>query len=223
MLNFVFAESALELVPKEVWGHPAVVSDARRREAKAGELLLDRSFHHSAMSRLRGAEMRGRPDLVHVALLSVTGTPLYLDGKVRLYIHTDAGPVIEVRERTRIPKNYLRFRGLMEKCLVEKPAEGLLRYHRMSFAELKRRIGPGKTFGLTVRGRQVRVPEFAEEVVGFRDPLVVVGGFPHGHFSEEVEKAMDQLVRIDPRPLEAHVVAARVVYEIEKATRGFND
>jgi hypothetical protein len=30
-------------------------------------------------------------------------------------------------------------------------------------------------------------------------------------------------VRVHPRPLEAHVVAARVVYEVEKAIAGFND
>ncbi len=223
MLSVVFAESALELVPKEIWSHPAVASDSKRRGTNPGGVLLDRSFHHSAMARLRDSEKRGRPDLVHAALLSVTGTPLYLDGGARVYVHTHPGSVIEIAERTRIPKNYLRFRGLMEECLAEKPAEGLLRFHDMSFPGLIRRVGARKVFGLTVRGRQSGVPEFANEVVAAGDSCVVVGGFPHGHFSGEVESAMDELVRIDRRPLEAHVVAARVVYEVEKAVKGFND
>ncbi|MDG6910436.1 MAG: ribosome biogenesis protein [Nitrososphaerota archaeon] len=223
MLNVVFAESALELVPKEIWSHPAVVSDSKRREAKAGEILLDRSFHHSAMLRLKDSEKRGRPDLVHVALLSVTGTPLYLEGGVRLYAHTYPGLVVEVAEKTRIPKSYVRFRGLVEKCLVEAPASGLLSVRRMSFPELVRKIAPDRTFGLSVRGRRVRLGDLAREAADAKNPCVVVGGFPHGHFTGEVEKELDQLARIDPRPLEAHVVAARVVYEIEKATRGFND
>ncbi|HKT21597.1 MAG TPA: ribosome biogenesis protein [Nitrososphaerales archaeon] len=223
MLNFVFAESALELVPKEIWSHPAVVSDSKRRGVRAGEMLLDRSFHHSAMGRLRDTEKRGRPDLVHVALLSVTGTPLYLEGRVRVFVHAYAGLVIELAEKTRIPKSYLRFRGLIEKCLVEGPTEGLLRLHRMSFADLIRKTTSERVFGLTVRGRRATVAEFAGEVVLVQNPCVVVGGFPHGHFSGEVEKMIDQLVRIDRRPLEAHVVAARVVYEVEKATKGFND
>ena len=223
MLSFVFAESALELVPREVWSHPAVVSDSKRRGLKAGEMLLDRSFHHTAMGRLGDSEKRGRPDLVHVALLSVTGTPLYLAGGVKVYVHTYPGSVVEVAEKTRIPKNYLRFRGLMEKCLVEGPTEGLLRLQKMSFPELIKKIEPQRVFGLTVRGRQTSIPDLAKKVVMAKDPCVVVGGFPHGHFSGEVEKCMDELVRIDPMPLEAHVVAARVVYEVEKAAEGFND
>ena len=223
MLSFVFAESALELVPREICGHPAVAGDARRRGMKAGEMLLDRSFHHTAMAKLRDSEKRGRPDLVHVAMLSVTATPLYLEGRARLFVHTYPGTVIEVAEKTRIPKSYLRFRGLMEKALVEEPAGGLLRVRKTKFPELVKTVEPGRVFGLTVRGRLEGIPEFAADVVAAKDPCVVVGGFPHGHFSAEVEKAVDEFVRIDPRPLEAHVVAARVVYEIERATKGFND
>jgi rRNA small subunit pseudouridine methyltransferase Nep1 len=223
LLNFILAESALELVPKEIWRHPAVVSDSRRRGLEPGEMLLDRSFHHTAMTRLRDSEKRGRPDLVHVALLSVTGTPLYLEGKVRVNVHTCSGSVIELAEKTRIPKSYLRFRGLMEKCLIERPASGLLAYHEMSFPQLLRKIGPDRTFGLTVRGRQVDLRDFGGEVAAAKNPCVVVGGFPHGHFSAEVEKSVDEVVRVDPRPLEAHVVAARVVYEVERAAGRFNN
>ena len=223
MLNFVFADSAVELVPREIWSYPAVASDSKRRGAVAGEMLLDRSFHHSAMARLTDSEKRGRPDLVHVALLSVTGTPLYLEGGAKVYVHTYPGLVIEVAEKTRIPKNYLRFRGVIEKCLVEGPSQGLLRLHRMSFSELVKMVGAQRVFGLTVRGRKVGIAEFAGEVVSSKNPCVVVGGFPHGHFSHEVERTLDEQVRIGSAPLEAHVVAARVVYEVEKAVAGFND
>jgi rRNA small subunit pseudouridine methyltransferase Nep1 len=153
LLNFILAESALELVPREIWKQPAVVSDSRRRERSPGETLLDRSFHHSAMVKLENSEKRGRPDLVHVALLSVTGTPLYLEGDIKVYVHTQGGLVIEVEEKTRIPKSYLRFRGLMEKALVEKPTQGLLRVHKMTFPELLKHIRPGEVFGLSVTGR----------------------------------------------------------------------
>ena len=223
MLSFVFAESALELVPKEIAGSPAVVSDSKRRGVKATEILLDRSFHHTAMSRLKDSEKRGRPDLVHVALLSVTGTPLYLDGKVKVFVHTYPDIVLELAEKTRIPKNYIRFRGLMEEALVERRAGGLIRAYPMRFRDLTRKTNPGRVFGLSVQGKQEGVPEFAAEVNGTTNPCVVVGGFPRGHFSSEVLNSLDELVRIDARPLEAHVVASRVAYEIEKAERGIND
>jgi len=223
-LNFVLAESALELIPKEISKSQAVVSDSRRRGVDASRILLDRSFHHAAMARLKDSEKRGRPDLVHAALLSVTGTPLYLDGSVRVFIHTNQDVVIELAESTRIPKSYFRFRGLIEKLLSERSDEGLVKAYGSGIKELLRKtISPDMVFGLSVQGRQTGLEELAELVMAARNPCVIVGGFPHGHFSKEILGLPGELVRIHERPLEAHVVASRVVYEIEKAAARIND
>ncbi len=223
-LSFVLAESALELVPKEIQRSPAVVSDSRRRGVDAARILLDRSLHHSAMTRLKDAEKRGRPDLVHAALLSVTGAPLFLDGHIRVFVHTNADLVLEIAEKTRIPKSYFRFRGLVEKLIAEKSDEELVKVYAASVKDLvKKRISPDVLFGLTVQGRQMRLEELAREVTAARNPCVIVGGFPHGHFSAEILLLVDELVRIHAKPLEAHVVASRVVYEVEKAAAGIND
>ncbi len=223
-LNFVLAESALELVPKELWKSPAVMSDSRRRGVDPSRILLDRSFHHSAMNRLNDSEKRGRPDLVHEAMLSVTGTPLFLDGSVRLFVHTNTDLVLEVAEKTRIPKSYFRFRGLMEKLLWERSDDELVKVYPGTMRELvRRKISPDAVFGLSVQGRQTSLGELAEKVRESKNPCVLVGGFPRGHFSQETLSLADELVRIHARPLEAHVVAARVVYEVEKAVSGFND
>ncbi len=223
-LNFILAESALEMVPKELWKSPAVVSDSRRRGVDASRILLDRSFHHSAMNKLRDSEKRGRPDLVHEAVLSVTGTPLFLDGSVRLFMHTGADLVLEVAEKTRIPKSYFRFRGLMEKLLAERSDQELVKVYPGTMRELvRKKISPDVVFGLSVQGRQTKPEELAEKVAEAKNPCVLVGGFPHGHFSQGTLSLVDELVRIHPRPLDAHVVAARVVYEFEKAAARFND
>jgi rRNA small subunit pseudouridine methyltransferase Nep1 len=224
LLNFVLAESALELVPEGMRRSPAVVADAKRRGKEPSMILLDRSFHHSAMERLEEGEKRGRPDLVHQALLSVTCTPLYLDGKVRVFVQTCAGLTLELEKRTRIPKNYIRFRGLMEKVLMERPGGGLVKVFSASMKELVRRtVSPDEVFGLSVRGERMKPEALASAVVAARNPCVLVGGFPHGHFSKETSATIDRLIRIEERPLEAHVVAARVVYEVEKASDVTND
>ncbi len=223
-LNFVLAESALELVPKEILRSPAVASDSRRRGVDASRILLDRSLHHSAMARLKGSEKRGRPDLVHAALLGVTGTPMYLDGSVRVFVHTGQDVVLELAERTRIPKSYFRFRGLVEKLLSERSDEGLVKAYGAGIRELLRKtISPDRVFGLSVQGRQTGPEELAKAIAAAKNPCVVVGGFPHGHFSQETLALVDELVRIHERPLEAHVIASRVVYEVEKATARIND
>ena len=223
-LNFVLAESALELVPKEIMRKPAVASDSRRRGVDASRILLDRSLHHSAMARLGDSEKRGRPDLVHAALLSVTGTPLYLDGSVRVFVHTSQDVVLELAERTRIPKSYFRFRGLVEKLLSERSDEGLVKAYGAGIRDLLRKaISPDRVFGLSVQGRQTGPEELAKAIVAAKNPCVVVGGFPHGHFSQGTLALLDELVRVHERPLEAHVIASRVIYEVEKAAPRTND
>jgi len=220
LLYFVLVESALELVPKEIRKHTAVANDAKRRGKDASEILLDRSFHHSAMAKLSDSEKRGRPDLVHTTLLSVTGTPLYAEGLIKAFVHTYDGLVLEVAEKTRIPKNYLRFRGLMEETLAERPKQGLIKVHSMGVKELVRMVSSGGVFGLSVQGKMMTPEELAKMVTASKNPTVIVGGFPHGHFSPETLSVTDQLVRIHAKPLEAHVVASRVIYEVEKAEAG---
>ena len=220
MLNFMLVESALELVPKEIRNRPAIQSDSKRRGKEASEILLDRSFHHSAMGKLKDAEKRGRPDLVHVALLSVTGTPMYAEGRVKAFVHTHDGLVLEIAEKTRIPKNYLRFRGLMEEALLERPRQGLIRVHSMGVKELVGMVSSDEVYGLSVQGKMMSPEELAKMITASRNPSVIVGGFPHGHFSTETMSVLDQLVRINAKPLEAHVVASRVIYELEKAEAG---
>ena len=215
-LNLVLAESALELVPSELRNDPSVVSDAKRRGVDASRILLDRSFHHRAMLRLKDGLKRGRPDLVHVALLSITGTPLYSEGGVKVYVHTYTNEVLELLEKTRIPKSYFRFRGLVEQALTDKPKSGLLRVRESSFERLVKEIGSDSVIGLSTQGRKTSMDELSAMIGAARKPCVAIGGFAQGHFSPRVLEVMDELVRIHDKPLEAHVVAARVLYELEK-------
>lgn len=222
MLNFVLTESALELIPKEVRKLPAVTSDAKRRGKDGSAILLDRSFHHSAMERLKDSEKRGRPDLVHGTLLSITGTPLYLDGRVKAFVHTYDDVVLDIEPKTRIPKSYLRFRGLMEKALSGEDSD-LVRVRKSSIRDLVRKtIAPDIVFGLSVQGRRTELEDLAGKLMAADRPCVLVGGFPHGHFALETLSVVDELVRIHEMPLEAHVVTSRLLYEFEKAVMVIN-
>ncbi len=222
-LNLVIADSALELVPEEIRGSPAVVNDAKRRERDPSKILLDRSLHHAAMVRLKEDYKRGRPDIVYVTLLSVTGTPLYEEGSVKVYVHTREDVVLEIAERTRLPKSYFRFRNLVEKHLSERSDSELIRTHDMPIRELLRQVVRADLVtGLSTQGEPRALEELAGELVGKKDPCVVIGGFPHGHFSERTLGELDGLVRIHRGSLDAHVVASRLVYEVERASRGKN-
>ena len=194
-------------------------ADAKRREVKPGEILLDRSLHHSALQRLKDGYRRGRPDLVHLTLLSVTSTPLHQSGGVAVYIHTFDDKVLEFGRGARPPKSYARFRNLMEKLLTEMPSEGLVSAREETLPQLLKAIQTDHAVGLSVEGASMSIEGLAEDLSQRKNPAVAVGGFPRGHFIPRDLKAFDALVRIDDRPLDAHVVASRVVYEFEKISR----
>lgn len=218
-LHFVIAEAALELIPKPLWGSPSVRNDARRRDVDPRRILLDRSIHHSAMLKLADGFRRGRPDLVHLTLLNVTSAPLHQEGNARVYIHTIDDKVLEFGEGARPPKSYDRFRNLMEKVLTERPEEGLIRVTDKKLPELLKRVHNDVVVGFSVQGRPVQLHELANDLARRSNPAVVVGGFPSGHFLPTNLKAFGQLARIDAKSLDAHVVAARVVYEVERSQR----
>jgi rRNA small subunit pseudouridine methyltransferase Nep1 len=215
-LSVVLAESALELVPSELLKTPSVRKEAERRGVDPAAMLLDRSLHHAAMLKLKEGYKRGRPDLVHVSLLSLTGTPLYLNDALKIYVHTRGDLVLEIKEGTRLPKSYARFRGLVEQALRENGAGDLIKTYKASLGELLRRLKPDWVCGLSTEGAMVGLEELSLELVARKNPFVVIGGFPRGHFSEETLAAVDKLVRIHSMPLEAQVVAARLVYEVER-------
>src|SRR2546425_4456248 len=216
-LNLVIAESALELVPDEIRGSPAVVNDAKRRERDPSKILLDRSLHHAAMVGLKEDYKRGRPDIAYMTLLSVTGTPLYEEGSVKVYVHTRDDVVLEIAEKTRLPKSYFRFRSLVEKHLSERSSNELIRVRELNIRELLRKvIKPDFVAGLSTQGKVETLVDLAETLVGIKNPCVVIGGGAAGHFSAGTLAGLDELARVDSRALDAHVVASRAVYEGER-------
>jgi rRNA small subunit pseudouridine methyltransferase Nep1 len=218
LLSLVIADAALETVPRSIVKHPSVTRDAARKDMHAEHMLLDRSYHHAAMLKLKDASRRGRPDLVHFALLEATSTPLYVKNMLRVYVHTITDSVIIIHENVRLPKSYFRFEGVMEELFKSKNVQFdgkmLMELKGISFPDLIGRIKPELVVGLSRLG----VKSSAEEVarIAGNDSLLVVGGFPRGHFSPAVSREIDHMHSINEQSLEAHVVIARILYECEK-------
>lgn len=223
MLTMILAESSLELIPSEILDHPLVRRDANRRRKRPEQLLLDRSYHHSAMSKLPNSARRGRPDIVHITLLTSLGSPLNLMGQLRFYIHTLGDLVISVSPRARIPRNSERFKGLIEQLFETRrvPLSGkpLLEIHEMDLRQLKRLVNPSYTLGLTVQGENRELQSLASSLARQEKPAAVIGGFPRGHFSEETKRVIDELVRIHPAGLEAWTVASWLIFAYETASK----
>ncbi len=218
MLNLILADSELETVPVEISSHEAVQNDARRRGKEATELILDSNYHHTSMDRLEDHKRRGRPDIVHVCLLTALDSPLNREGQLRFHVHTRQDKIIEVDPETRIPRSYNRFIGLMEQLFQVgrvPPEDPLIEIRDMSLGERLDNIGPTETIGLSVEGEEIEGKNIFKDVDMSDDLAVIVGGFPHGEFISDVRHLADRMISIYSESLDAVTAVARVIHFYE--------
>jgi rRNA small subunit pseudouridine methyltransferase Nep1 len=218
MISLVLAESALELIPSELKHHPSVVSHAKKLGKHSSEILLDNSWHFAAMKGIKNEMKRGRPDLVHFSILEATTIPLYLQNKIKLYIHTIDDKVISFGQNVHVPKSYHRFAGVIEKLFQEKQIvannDVLLKIKNQTFSELLHEVNPSKVIGFSANGDSSSYEKIVSEISD--DTCLVFGGFQKGHFSDLIENKISDLYSVGNESFEGHVVIARMLYEYEK-------
>jgi rRNA small subunit pseudouridine methyltransferase Nep1 len=221
LLTFILAEAALGTVPENLWSHPAIRRQAKRQNKFPQQLLLDRSFHHSAMNQLVNNKKRGRPDITHFVLLEALGSPLNKENLLQIYIHTYEDYVITVNPSTRLPRNCIRFNGLMEQLfqLRKVPSGGktLLKLEQKTMPQLIADIEPDYVLAFSKEGKPKTIQDAVWPLKLKHRPVVIVGGFAHGHFLDTTSKLANEIVSVDVEMLEAWTIASRIIYEYEKS------
>ena len=222
MLTLILAESAIELVPNEIAGHSAILKWAERKKKDPRRLILDQSYHHSAILSLgKSGVGRGRPDIVHFCLLLALGSPLNLDNQLSCFVHTRDDHVITIDPRARLPRNTDRFTALIEQLYQESvvPSSGppLMKLRKESLKDLLSKISPDNVVALTTVGSPKPMDEVAMGLGQAKRPALLVGGFPVGHFSGKTMNLASDRFRIDRRRLEAWTVVGRAIYDYERA------
>ncbi|MEM1581415.1 MAG: 16S rRNA methyltransferase [Candidatus Bathyarchaeia archaeon] len=220
MLTLVLAESALETIPRGLWSNPIIKRFSKRKRKHPKFIILDRSYHHHAMKNMENGMKRGRPDIVHFSLLEALGSPLNKEGLLRIYIHTISDYVISVSPETRLPKNFNRFIGLMEDLFEHRkvPPKGkpLLTLEKKTLPDLISDLEPTFVILFDKAGEAKTFEEITLSLIKQESPLIIIGGFPHGKFSESTLKLADEIACIDPETLEAWTIVSRMIYEYER-------
>jgi len=224
-LNLALVEAALQLVPREIQSDAQVKKYAERRMKRPTEVLLDRAFHHTAMQKLARKRFRlpvekmGRPDIIHSTLLQILETPLNWENQLRVFIHTQDDYVISINPQIRLPKNYIRFIGLIEQLFARKQVpergEALMKIEKGTVRSLITRIRPSQVLGFSVLGQPTLMRTAAKDAGRTNNPLVCIGGFPRGHFSNETTQLLNSTLKVDRESLDAWVIAGRFVYDFE--------
>src|SRR2546429_7960224 len=192
MLTLILAESSIELVPNEITGHPAILKWAARKKKDPLLLILDQSYHHSAILRLgRSGIGRGRPDIVHLCLLLALGSPLNSDNQLNCFVHTRDDHIITMDPRARLPRNTDRFTALIEQLYQASavPSSGppLMKLRKESLKDLLRRISPDSVVALTMLGSPRPMEAGAAGVGAAERASSFFGGVPPGAPSDQTQ------------------------------------
>ena len=214
MLTIILAESELELIPSKIISHPAVISYAKQRNKKPKGLILDSSFHHSAMMDLPEGNRRGRPDIVHIFLLNALESILNKKGKLKIIIHTRNNEAIFVDSKTRIMRNYSRFIGLFEQLFEKRKIvaeEKILIELKEDFPLEKIISNEEHDFVITFseNGKIVDLNDYLTDLKNkkIKNILCVIGGFPHGDFHSDISKYSNDIISIFEEKLNAWSVS----------------
>ena len=171
------------------------------------------------MKSLKESEKRGRPDIVHFALLEALGSPLNKEGLLQVYVHTINDYVITINPETRLPRNYKRFIGLTEQLFesgrVPSTGQTLLKLERKTLPKLLHEIKSDYVVAFSRKGSPKTLKEAVSQLLHKKRPAVIIGGFPRGHFSETTIRSAREIVCVDPGMLETWTLTSRVIYEYE--------
>jgi rRNA small subunit pseudouridine methyltransferase Nep1 len=80
--------------------------------------LLNCDDHVGLMRKHNKNPQQYRPDIVHQELMAVLDSPLNKAGKVQLYMHTEKNVLVEINPKTRLPRTFKRFSGLMVRRFI---------------------------------------------------------------------------------------------------------
>ncbi|XP_058760446.1 ribosomal RNA small subunit methyltransferase mra1-like [Vicia villosa] len=101
-----------------------VLEKASSKVAKVGKLclhtyqLLNSDGHANFLQKNNKNPGNYRPDICHQALLSILDSPLNKAGRLKaLYVRTEKGVLIEVKNYVRIPRTFKRLAGVMLELL----------------------------------------------------------------------------------------------------------
>lgn len=221
---FILAESELEVIPKEIVSAKAVFSNAQTRGKKPSNILLDASYHHSAMRTLDDGERRGRPDIAHFFLMLCLDSRLNKEGMLKTVVHTRNDERITVSPETRLPPSFHRFVGLMESLFqngaVPSADSPLMKIEGgWPLADV---IGAEKCERLIVLDAGgSRVPP--SEMLGSRPAgsvAVVIGGFPSGSFRSDLSPLNPERLSLGEEMLKVWTVTSEMLSAAFAAIKG---
>lgn len=179
-----------------------------------GVHVLDGYLHHPLVEGLEQVERRGRLDIVHSFLLLTQGSRPFLEGRMRVLVHTRRDEVICFGPKSKVESSYVAFRRsmseLFERCALGTGEASLVLREHQPLAELLDGIGPEFVIALSPTGEKVPLEEVLAHLKG-KETVIIIGGFQEGDYRSPVYEMADRSISLGEELLTVPDVTAQVL------------
>lgn len=189
-------------------------------KTKKGDFqLLNCDDHVSLMRKHNKNPANFRPDIIHQELMAVLDSPLNKAGKVKVYVHTEKNVLIEVNPKTRIPRTFKRFSGLMVQLLHRlkiRSADGRDMLLKVVKNPISRHLPAGAhVYGFSHKGSLWNPTTLATSMPDDAPIVLIFGAMATGAISMIDHPYIETLASISEYPLSGVVAINRVLGAIE--------
>lgn len=185
-------------------------------KTRHGFELLNCDDHGKMHRKLKRDPVNSRPDVIHQILLTLLDSPLNKSGNLQIYVHTERNVLFRVNPKTRIPRTYKRFAGLMVQLLHK------LRIRASGTSEVlfkvvknpvTRHLPIGaRKIGTSVAGRLLTAKALVEGI-DVKEPVVFVfGGMARGKVEVDY---VEEEISLSQYPLSAACAIGRLLNALE--------
>ncbi|CAH8539446.1 unnamed protein product [Schistosoma turkestanicum] len=186
--------------------------------------LLNPDRHKDRISKAGIDASTVRPDITHQCLLMLLDSPLNRVGRLQVFIRTRKNVIIEVNPKTRIPRTFDRFCGLMVQLLhkLSIHAEGGNREKLLKIVKnpITRHFPTGAPIITTSFSakEQIKPIQLAEQTQtpNPQSVVIVIGALAHGSVMDTCKEFTQRTVSISNFPLSAAQTCARICTAFEE-------
>lgn len=217
-LTILLADAAIEPFPQELLKDIKARQYLSKMKKSSDNILLDMSYHSHLAENLPDADRRGRPDIVHFALLSCFGSILAREHRLNVIIHTYHDKVIYLHPDIRPPKNIDRFNGLLIQLFKEKQVppesqEPLMNLSKSSLSDFVSELKDKHDLVIefSVKGEQMSSSEYSKLIHEATNPLLIFGAYPQGEIRGLHDSLVDRKVAIYEEGLDLFAVISQIL------------
>lgn len=189
-------------------------------KTRRGDFELLNCDDHQRIAKKHGKNPSDyRPDILHQELLAILDSPLNKAGHIQVFVHSREDVLIEINPKTRIPRTFKRFSGLMVQLLhkfkirASNNSEILLKVVKNP---VTRHLPPGfRAFGFSQAGKLYSPDCFARKLPDDVPVVLVVGAMASGSIKIEDHPYCEEMISISEYPLSGACAIARILGGIE--------